>query len=143
VVLVARDQQKGMVVAIRVHAARGDLSTIVNGVGVNAASDGTFKKITSSMRIPANRKTIAAISTKVTKDRTPAGYYSFSYSSWVTIRMGMSGSENCGLAAPEHVDTASMDSTAATQTIVPNTSRTVLGFACLPHHGGCEECQSA
>jgi len=99
VVLVARDQQKGMVVAIRVHAARGDLSTIGNGVGVNAASDGTFKKITSSMRIPANRKTIAAISTKV------------------TIRMGMSGSENCGLAAPEHVDTAAMDSTAATQPI--------------------------
>jgi hypothetical protein len=50
------------------------------------ASDGAFAKITSSMRIPASRKTI------VTKDRTPAGYFSFSYSALACLRMGMSGS---------------------------------------------------
>jgi len=38
------------------------------------------------------RKTIAAVSTKATKDRTPAGYFSFSYSALASFRMGMSGS---------------------------------------------------
>jgi hypothetical protein len=31
VILVARNQEKGMIVAIRVYATRGDLSSIVNG----------------------------------------------------------------------------------------------------------------
>jgi hypothetical protein len=49
-------------------------------------------RFTSSMRIPASRKTIAAVSTKVTKDRTPGAYFSFAYSALPSFRMRMSGS---------------------------------------------------
>ena len=62
------------------------------GEGVNAASDGAFAKITSSMRKAASRKTIAAVSMKVNKDQTPAGYLSFSYSASACFKTGMSGS---------------------------------------------------
>jgi len=76
---------------------------------VNAASDGAFAKITSSMRTLAGRKTIAADSTKVTKDRTSAAHFSFSYSALACFRMGMSGSASCVWKVLRHLPIESVD----------------------------------
>src|ERR1700730_10256105 len=72
-----RKRQEGA--AERDHSTpkAADVKANYCGECVNTVSDGAFAKITSSMMIPAGRKTIAAVSTNVTKDRTPAGYFSF------------------------------------------------------------------